>query len=135
MEQQFRSAVSRVLVGVMVAVLTPPVCLSVRNGIWPLFLLLAGTLACAAYFFYTTIYTIRGNELYVRSGFFKMAPIDILSISRIRRSNNPLSAPAASLRRLEIRYGKGKFLLVSPKEEAEFIGALQAVQPAIEVQL
>lgn len=135
MEQQFRSAVSGVLVGTIVAVLALPVYLSVRDGIWPAFLLLTGTLVCTGYFFYTTIYTIRGNELYVRSGVFKMKPIDILSITRIRRSNNPLSAPAASLRRLEICYGKGKFLLVSPKEEAAFIRALQAVQPAIEVQL
>lgn len=135
MEQQFRSAVSWVLMGSMVTLFTVLGYMSVRDAVWPVLLLLLGTLAFVAYTLFGTVYTIRGMQLHVRSGFFKMAPIEITSMQRIRRSNNPVSAPAASFRRLEIKYGKGKYVLVSPKDEAAFIQALQAVHPEIEVVL
>jgi hypothetical protein len=56
----------------------------------------------------------------------------------VERSYNPLSSPAASLKRLRIGLGgKAKFpyMLISPVKEQEFIEELKAVNPDIYVRV
>lgn len=58
--------------------------------------------------------------------------VKIADIATVKRSYNPLSAPAASLKRLRIDFTDGRcFWLVSPAREAEFINVLKAANPAI----
>jgi len=52
----------------------------------------------------------------------------------VRPTTSILSAPAASLRgRLEISYGKGSQVIVSPADKEGFLASLTACNPAIAV--
>ena len=71
----------------------------------------------------STSYTVTSDQLLVRSGPFRWR-VQLSDITSISPSRSALSAPALSLTRLEIRYGAGQSLLVSPKDKDAFIKAL-----------
>ncbi len=87
-----------------------------------------------AYLFYDTTYAIKGKELEIRFGFLYKQKIDITTIREIKETNNPLSSPAASLDRLDIRYGRSGSVLISPKDKQKFVQALLAIHPEIVVK-
>ena len=72
---------------------------------------------------FTTDYTVTTDELKVRSGPFKWT-IRREDIRDITPTRHHLSSPALSLNRLEIRYGAGKRILVSPRDRNGFYRAL-----------
>jgi len=78
----------------------------------------------------STRYKIEGNLLLIYVLVFQYKPIDITTITKIEETNNPLSAPAASIDRLSITHSKG-YMLVSPKDKAGFIATLQHINPDI----
>ena len=73
---------------------------------------------------FSTYYLVDHPHLVVRSGPFKWQ-VDIGSITSIKSSNSPLSSPALSLKRLELKYGNNQSLLISPKDHDAFVAALQ----------
>ena len=73
----------------------------------------------------STRYEVADREVIVRSTPFRWR-IEIESIESIRPSRSPASSPALSLDRLEIRYGGGRTLLVSPKDREGFLAAVVA---------
>jgi hypothetical protein len=75
--------------------------------------------------FKSTRYLVGDQELIVRSGPFRWR-IVIDGIESIRPSRNPLSSPALSLDRLEITYGGGRRLLISPQDRDGFLAAVVA---------
>lgn len=90
--------------------------------------------ALLIWMFSSTNYTIDGGILLIRCGFFGKQKIVIGEIKSVKKTNNPLSAPALSLKRLEIKYGKFDSALISPKERAQFITHLLSVNPSIHVK-
>ena len=58
----------------------------------------------------------------------------INTIYKISETYNPLSSPAGSIDRLEIKYNKSESVLISPKDKNAFINDLILVNPNIEVQ-
>ena len=74
--------------------------------------------------FRNTGYEVGETELRVVSGPFKWT-IPLEDITDIRPTRNPLSAPALSMDRLKISYGKRKFVLVSPANKEGFISAVE----------
>lgn len=76
-----------------------------------------------AWLFTSTYYTVSGDLLLVRSGPFSWR-IALSSIETVRETRNPLSGPALSLDRLEIHYGDGRTLMVSPQDKAAFVAAI-----------
>jgi membrane protein YdbS with pleckstrin-like domain len=87
-----------------------------------------------SHLFLTTIYTIQGTELEVKSGFLFRKKILISEVQKIIETNNPLSSPAASLDRLEIRKSPWDYVLISPKQKEEFIQSMLEINPSIEVK-
>lgn len=85
--------------------------------------------------FSTTFYTVERDILKIKSGFFYNQSIPIASIKKIESTRNPLSAPALSLDRLEIRYGTWDSVLVSPRDQRAFARHLKEVNPYIELNL
>ena len=71
----------------------------------------------------STVYEIRDTDLLVRSGPFRWK-INLEDIRSIQPSHSLISSPALSLDRLEIRYGSGQVILISPKDHAAFIDQL-----------
>ncbi|MGG3560729.1 PH domain-containing protein [Neobacillus rhizosphaerae] len=81
-----------------------------------------------------TYYEIKGKQLIVVGGPFRWK-IDIMSINSIRKTLNPLSSPALSLKRLEIQYGTYNTILISPKHDNKFCEMIKKINPKIEINL
>jgi hypothetical protein len=75
-----------------------------------------------------TDYTLTSAELLVRSGPFRWR-VPLAEIREVTPTHNPLSSPALSLDRLEIRYRKMGFLLISPEDKDGFLRSLVAQAP------
>jgi hypothetical protein len=75
-------------------------------------------------------YELQGKNLVTRSGMITFK-VPLLAISRVRRTRTLVSAPAWSMKRLEIRYGKTQRLIISPEREEEFLRELQARAPQL----
>jgi len=80
-----------------------------------------------------TGYTIEGQDLKVVSGPFRYT-VPIGEIRRMKKTRNPLSSPALSLDRIEISFGEGKKIMVSPADRAGFIRALHAKNPQMQIE-
>ena len=88
---------------------------------------LAFPMVLVGWMFASTVYVIDGANLLVRCGPTKLVvPID--SITAIERGSLA-SAPAMSLSRLCVRYGKFSEVNISPKDKRGFINAIQARVP------
>ena len=68
-------------------------------------------------------YTIEGKVLRVHYSFFYSERINIDEITEIANTHTLLSAPAASLDRVKITYGK-KYVILSPKDKQMFVKQL-----------
>ena len=88
-----------------------------------LLLISIGTLM-PVWILFSTQYEIIDENLWVRSGPLKWR-IPILSISKIERSKSWVSSPALSMSRFKIDYGRGKSILISPKETDRFLYAIR----------
>jgi len=80
-------------------------------------------------------YSISNGQLFIYSGIGKPFPIPIESIREVSHTYNPLSSPAASLLRLEVKFGTYNSVLISPKDRVGFVKALLAVNSSIKVKL
>ncbi len=91
-----------------------------------IFLIVRGTVGIGAmvfllWTFFSTFYTFKNDKLLVRGGPFKWE-IPLESIEKVTPTRNPLSSPAWSLDRLEVRR-RGTFsgILISPQDKQEFL--------------
>jgi len=80
---------------------------------------------------YTVDYTFAGDALCVRASFFRWR-VPLAAIDSVEPTRNPLSSPACSLDRLLLRYG-AKRIMISPDDRADFLRALAARAPQLEV--
>ncbi len=81
----------------------------------------------------STAYTLDDDTLDVRCGGLHWH-VACRDITRVEYSGNVLSAPALSLRRLKVCYGKSGWLLISPQDREAFIAALQRRVPGLVVK-
>ncbi|MGM0842772.1 MAG: PH domain-containing protein [Bacillota bacterium] len=80
----------------------------------------------------TTYYVVDENNLIIRFGpFKKIIPLD--TVKSVRKTTNPISSPALSLKRLEIVYGYYNSVLISPIHRDEFIEILSKRCKNIEI--
>ncbi|MCM3213941.1 PH domain-containing protein [Niallia taxi] len=80
---------------------------------------------------FTTYYILNEENLIIKYGPFK-STIPLQSINRVKKTNNPLSSPALSLKRVEILYDKYNSVFISPVDRDEFIALLCKRCPQIE---
>jgi hypothetical protein len=130
-EKVFRSRVSVLLIGFLFATfiaVSIPVSQE-KNG--QVLYILGGSLLFCVLLLTGVRYIIAGNKLFVRIWFIPFASVNIADIASVERSYNPLSSPAASLKRLKVNSSS----LISPVREKEFIDELKTVNPAIRVNV
>jgi hypothetical protein len=75
----------------------------------------------------STRYTLENCDLIVRSGPFRWR-IPVAQITGITPTSSPLSSPALSLDRLRIEYGRGKSLMISPRDKEHFLRDVEALR-------
>lgn len=131
----YKSKIGTGIVIFIVIVLGLSIYPMIQEGIWEGLLTIVLTAAFIAYVFLQTFYIIDGDILRVKCGFLMNRSYEISRIIKITETNNPISAPAASLDRLEISLDNGKSVIVSPKQKSGFIEELQRRNPKITVYL
>jgi len=89
---------------------------------------LAGSIGLVAWIFLTTSYRLSDRDLHITSGPFRIR-VPLAQIQRITPTRSVLSAPALSLDRLEIAYGNGQVVVISPKDHRAFFAAVAARAP------
>lgn len=130
--KSFKSKIGLELVIPIGAILTFVCAIMAIKGLYPVMAFILFLAFLIGKLFTGIEYIIDGDELIIKSSFLFTSKIAISSIKSVAKSRNPLSAPAASLDRLEIKYGKYDYALVSPKNKIEFINELLARNPNIE---
>lgn len=96
------------------------------NHVWPQALLVVFVILFVIYLYFDTSYTITDNgKLIIKGGFLIKREIDIRFIKKVKATNNPLSAPAFSLDRIEVSYNRYDTVLISPEDKSEFIQQLK----------
>ncbi|PZN13402.1 MAG: hypothetical protein DIU69_00530 [Bacillota bacterium] len=97
---------------------------AITDGPRPAVAIALGISLLIAWLWFGTGYRITAAELHVKAGPFRWR-VPLSSIRRVRPTNSPLSAPALSLRRLEIALEHGQSILVSPTNRESFIALLR----------
>lgn len=80
---------------------------------------------------FTTYYFLNKEDLIIKYGPFQ-STIPLHAIKYVKKTNNPFSSPALSLKRVEIFYGKYNSVLISPVDRDGFIAVLCKSWPHIE---
>ena len=94
------------------------------------FILMIAVILFVGWIWFGTGYEIVEDELKIRCGPFRQR-IPLKEIKEIKRTRSPLSAPACSLDRMEIKYGNSKRVMISPADKENFIRAMINQSPSI----
>jgi len=134
----FRSRISVLLVIILLAVLLPVAISIIRLGniFNPGFYIFLGVIVFIVFTLTGMRYVISGNKLHLEMWFISSGSVNIANIVSIKRTYNPLTSPAASLKRLAIHCTTGWMGgLISPVREKEFFEALKVVNPDIYIRV
>ena len=89
---------------------------------------LAALLVC--WILVSTYYELEAGDLIAHSGPFTWR-IPLVEVKAVRESSSTRSGPALSMDRLEIIYGAGRVLMISPADKAEFLAAVRRHAPQL----
>ena len=134
----FRSRQSVFLIAFILAIFVPCTIPMIKHMIIPGLLIMGGTFLFMLFLFGGMRYIISGDKLFVKIWTIPSGSVKIADIISVERSYNPLSSPAASLKRLRISLGKKSkfpYMLISPVREQEFIEELKTINPDIYVNV
>jgi len=122
----YPSAVDTWLVAVVILAILGPLAFALLvNDIITLFVS-GGIFLLLLLFGYPARYILTEDALIIRMGFLYRKRIAFDQIENLSLSDNPLSGPAWSLKRVEVKLRSGLwgFVLISPKERSMFMDEL-----------
>jgi hypothetical protein len=112
----------------LIAIITSP---RLSNGLlWLPVIATVFVAAIVVWVVLSTYYEFQGDALVAHSGPFSWR-IPLKEISAVRESSSMRSGPALSMERLEIVFGAGRVLLISPEDKAGFLAALRRRAPQL----
>lgn len=79
----------------------------------------------------STRYDLSADTLRIVSGPFRWK-VPIAGITSVVRTRSAFSSPALSLQRLQLRYGDGRSIMISPTDEPAFLRALEERRAALQ---
>lgn len=126
----FRSKIDWWLILIIVGIFSYPIVEGILTNQYGLSITMISILIIMFWMFSKIKYVIEETMLKVW-----WIKIDIHSIKRIYKTNNPLSSPALSLDRIAIVYNKYDEVLISPKLKKEFVDELLKINPSIIVEI
>ncbi len=118
------------LLGVMI----PIVLIPFKNGQFdPISIFIfVPVVAFVAWIWFGTGYRVTDDELKIKSGPIRQT-IPLEKITSIESTRNPISSPALSMDRLEIKYGEGKLAIISPLDKEGFINLIIRKYPKVTI--
>ncbi len=126
----YRSKIDWWLILLILGIFGYPMAEGVLSNQYGLSLTMLSILLLLFWLFSKIKYGIEGTLLKVW-----WIKIDIHSIKRIYKTNNPLSSPALSLNRIAIVYNTYDEVLISPQLKKEFTDELLKINPSIIVEI
>jgi hypothetical protein len=96
------------------------------------FIIMIAVILFIGWIWFGTGYGISDVELKIRCGPFRQT-IPLQEIKEVKRTRSPLSSPACSLDRMEIKYGKSKRVMISPADKENFIKTIIEKSPSIQL--
>ncbi|MCF8278105.1 MAG: PH domain-containing protein [Flavobacteriales bacterium] len=136
MTTTFRSRISVALLLFILVMFTPILFLTKGNvgsgELVAAIATIAGSLAIVLLLLLGMRYEVSDSTLSIKLGPVNYGKIPLSEITSVKRSYNPLSSPASSLKRLLVK-SKSKSVLISPAQEKEFIQLLKTRNPQIKV--
>jgi len=82
---------------------------------------------------FNTHYTITTDgKLKVFCGIFPFPTIDVSYITHFKYTSNPISSPAASLKRLALYHNGRILVIISPQDRAVFVEVLRQHNPSLQ---
>lgn len=126
----FRSKIDWWLILIIVGIFSYPIVEGISTKQYGLSITMISILMIMFWMFSKIKYVIEETMLKVW-----WVKIDIHSIKRVYKTNNPLSSPALSLDRIAIVYNKYDEVLISPKLKKEFVDELLKINPSIIVEI
>lgn len=109
---------------VVVPLFAVPTPIVAHVVIWPPLLFMIDIL-------FTTDYAIVGDMLIVRCGHLIKWRVPIMKITTVCATHTLLSAPALSVDRLALKYGRFDEIVISPRDKVQFVEKLQQVNDKI----
>lgn len=132
----YKSKIDSWLVVLIFAPLLFAIYSALESGQYGGILILILSIMFIVYLFTATKYVIKDKVLIVEAGVLLNRKIPIQDIKSVTKTNNPLSSPALSLKRLEIKYGNNfDYILISPLRRDEFVKELLSINPDIYVNI
>lgn len=132
---RFRSRVSVVILVFIFVSIIPIFFLGEPNEeAWIAYSVLGGSIGLVLLMLFGMRYEIEEDLLTIKLGPIPYGKINLSDIKAVERSYNPLSSPAASLKRLYVSSEK-RDMLISPANEEEFIRILKSKNPNIKIDV
>ena len=137
----FRSRISVLMVIFILLILSPLLIRTIRSGnIFNIdFYILVGLFLFFVFIFSGIRYVITDKQFLMNTWETCKWSWPLSKIASIERSYFALSSPAASLKRLKIRFKKGygdfPFVMISPVREQEFLDTLKNINPDIYIRV
>jgi hypothetical protein len=93
-------------------------------------------LALLAAIFFPVRYVIEGTTVSIQCGLIGWGyrAFSVSDVQGVRPTHKPLSSPALSLDRLEIDLGFRGAILISPRDKAGFLTAMQTLNPELRLR-
>lgn len=128
----YRTKIDAWLVILILAMFSYPLVEGIIEKEWWLSGVMLLPIAFVVYLMFSIRYNINGDVLEIKSGFIRTTKIAIADITSVEKNNNGISAPAMSLKRLEIWYGgKHDSVVISPVDREAFVKELLKITPNI----
>lgn len=131
---EMKSAISWWLFGPIFIIFAVIGVLGAMKDVTSLYVLIPVIVFIGSLFINTKYRIHEDGYLRVVSGLIPFPKINISELTRVSYTNNPLSAPAMSLKRLGLYRNNQLVGLISPADRAKFIEELQKVNPNIQVK-
>jgi hypothetical protein len=127
----YKSKIGVATVSILAIVYTGCCLVMLLDDAWPGILVLTPFFCICGHTLASTYYVVEDEMLRVRSGLFYNKTYSIMAFRKIIKTNSALTAPAASLDRLELFFNGYDSVVISPKDKDAFIAHLMRINPNI----
>ena len=122
---RMKSGVSWIIFGPVFILFMVTGFLTIRESLFMLALYIPLTAFILSIIFNTHYTVTSDGKLKVFCGIFPFPTIDISDITHYQYTNNPISSPAASLKRLALYHNRRTLVIISPENRDVFIEVLK----------